>query len=272
MFARYWWVLLIGFVAGSVAGLLIAAVITYVMPKQYESAATVEIKVWPDDFTMRSHRGTSNVAEMFTIRPVLDMTVDSLDLTNSWAVDRETAIGILKNKLRVEFIQGTDLLNVSARSTNREEARDLVAAVVKSYSEYNSNSISERREAGMQELRQATKKQEDRVEDLRKSLDSLQRQPNIAGSVTPDSLDIKREFESELALLEAMKLKLIAQELENKVSGDWVIVHDDPVINPIPVSPNVTLNLVLGTAGGFALSPFLALPVMWLLGRKPRGD
>jgi uncharacterized protein involved in exopolysaccharide biosynthesis len=268
MFSRYWWVMLIGFVVGSAAGLLIAAVITYVMPKQYESSSTVEVKVRPTGFSMRSHRGTSNVAELFTIRPVLEMTVDSLDLTNSWAVDRETAIGILKNKLRVEKIQGTDLLNISALSTNREEVRDLVAAVVKSYSEYVTSENSARLKAGIQELKRFLHEQEQKVGDYRKEIESQHLKPNIAGSQTPDSLDIKSEFESELEKVEMVKLKIISEEMH--LSSPAVVIHDDPVINPIPVSPKVTLNLVLGTVSGLVLSPFLTLPIMRLLGRRRR--
>ncbi len=47
-----------------------------------------------------------------------------------------------------------------------------------------------------------------------------------------------------------------------------VLVHDYPMIADSPISPNVTLNLAIGTALGLVLSPLLALPVMWRLNRR----
>ena len=49
--------------------------------------------------------------------------------------------------------------------------------------------------------------------------------------------------------------------------GENVIIHEEPQVPQSPVSPNVTLNLILGAVGGFLLSPLLALPVILLLNR-----
>jgi capsular polysaccharide biosynthesis protein len=44
-----------------------------------------------------------------------------------------------------------------------------------------------------------------------------------------------------------------------------VIVHDTPQPPRMPVTPNVTLNLVIGSAGGLLLSPLMALVLIMLL-------
>ncbi|MFM2197449.1 MAG: hypothetical protein RLZZ505_881 [Verrucomicrobiota bacterium] len=75
-------------------------------------------------------------------------------------------------------------------------------------------------------------------------------------------------FETELSLLEQLKIKLITQEISQGLSDETIVIHDDPVIADSPVSPNVTLNLVAGTFGGLLLSPFLALPLMWWMNRR----
>jgi len=41
MFKRFWWVFLFMAVASPLLGLLISSVITYAMPKKYESTATI---------------------------------------------------------------------------------------------------------------------------------------------------------------------------------------------------------------------------------------
>lgn len=80
--------------------------------------------------------------------------------------------------------------------------------------------------------------------------------------------DAKREFETAMSLLEQLKLKLIGQEIESGLAGGGVVVHDEPVIGHAPVSPNVPLNLLIGLAGGVLVSPFLALPLMWIMHRR----
>ncbi len=44
MFKRYWWILLVMLPVGLFCGFLLAAAVTYVMPKKYESFATIEVK------------------------------------------------------------------------------------------------------------------------------------------------------------------------------------------------------------------------------------
>jgi len=67
-----------------------------------------------------------------------------------------------------------------------------------------------------------------------------------------------------------MKLKQINNDIAAKIANDSIIVHEEPQIAQTPISPNVPLNLMPGTALGFLLSPLLSLPVILLLSRlKP---
>ena len=67
---------------------------------------------------------------------------------------------------------------------------------------------------------------------------------------TSDYVDAKRDFETDLGLLEQMKIKLMGEEINSDLPYETIIIHDDPVISYSPVSPNVTLNLVLGAVVG----------------------
>ena len=65
-----------------------------------------------------------------------------------------------------------------------------------------------------------------------------------------------------------MKIKQMAETIALKMSSDGVIIHDAPVLPDSPVSPNVTLNLIIGVVLGLLLSPLLELPMMRLLNRR----
>jgi capsular exopolysaccharide synthesis family protein len=82
------------------------------------------------------------------------------------------------------------------------------------------------------------RKNETREEAIKRSID------------VQDYEDAKRAFDTDLELLQTMKLKQIGETISRKMPSDSVQVHDEPVIPNNPVSPNVTLNLVLGAVVG----------------------
>jgi polysaccharide biosynthesis transport protein len=63
-------------------------------------------------------------------------------------------------------------------------------------------------------------------------------------------IDAKNEFESSQRLLETLQVKEIAERMQNKITEDPIIIHEEPVVSQVPVSPNVTLNLALGAVVG----------------------
>jgi capsular polysaccharide biosynthesis protein len=258
---------------GAMAGLLIAAVITYVMPKMFESSAVIEITSRPKSSqgvsqgsTSSNHFGTE--LEVMKSRNILLRVTESLDLPNKWGMDRDSTVQILKSIIVVESIRETDLVSVKVRHTNKEDARDIAAEVVEAYKRYRMELESKSVEKMVNEL-----KQEDTVEERRKVVPDLRHRwkPALENQDGTD-LDAKRDFEIELGLLEQLKLRLITQEIEQGFSGDIIVVHEEPVISDITISPNVTLNLVRGLAAGTLISPFLALPLMALMNRRKGRD
>ena len=260
---------------GMMAGLMLAAVVTYVMPKKYESFATIEIK--PRERAIDKPAPTlsaGNEMEIIKSRNSLSKVIDSLDLLNRWAVDRETSLQILKGIMQTESIKGTDLIQIRVRHTNKEDARDIAMETASAYKEYRDEMYSESLDKRILEMRKAVREQEDKMEEKRKILTIIARNKGEGGGTDPvakqDFADAKREFESEHSLLEQLKLKLITYDITKGLQPETVVIHDDPVISDSPISPNVTLNLVAGTFGGLLLSPFLALPLMWWMNRRKR--
>lgn len=281
MFKRYWWMLLVMAPVGMIAGFLFASVVTYVMPKKYESFATIELKppnaVGMDSgVNVMSPNYYATEFEKIKSRNLLMKVVDSLDLANKWGMDRGNVLALLRRIVRTQNIQGTDLITITVRHTDKEDARDITAEVAKAYKEYRKELESKSAERGISELGKMEREQEDKVEEKRNVLSSFPGIVLLDGSNLPEPSgtgalfydEAKLEFEVEQALLEQMKLKLISAEIEYKNRAEYIVIHDDPVIADFPVSPNVKLNLVIGAVGGLFLTPFFALPLMWLLNRK----
>jgi len=386
-----------------------ASVITYVMPKKYESYAKIEIKprvplmtVFKGmDDTSGYGRSTANFfnTEFAKIksRNSLMKVIDNLDLANLWGVDRETVLSILSGIVRTDNDRGTDLITISVRHSDKDEARDIAAEVARAYKEYRSEIENKEGDMALVELKKAVRAQEDIVEERRKvlanivrakgiiyygpdsyyrttgmeddngakaSLDTytqletekmqlesmiqsllkyssdqlmvyasgLQLPDNVVQTLYPkyleqktqfqglkrqglglqhptmlasqqvidamkkqldegvvslrdtlqaklelaearfkraqtsknekrgeaikrgldaqDYVDAKQDFESEQDMLKQMKLKLIGEEISDKMPNESIIVHDDPVSSQSPVSPNVPLNLMLGAVIG----------------------
>jgi len=167
-----------------------ASVITYVMPKRFESFATIELK--PRERTidplggMMKYSGPTTSTQFFGTefekiksRNSLSRVIDKLDLTSKWSTDRETVLRILKGIVGTQNIRGTDLIQIRVRHTNKEDARDITAEVASSYKEYRNDLESKTQDRSVNEIRKAVRLQEDKVEERRKVLTTISRTKDI---------------------------------------------------------------------------------------------
>jgi polysaccharide biosynthesis transport protein len=386
-----------------------AAIITYVMPKKYESQAVIELKQKSSGFSPfeGDHKvyGSSPVTanffgteyEKIKSSNSLAKVVENLELVNRWGVEKENAISILKRIITTNNIRGTDLISITVRHTDKEDARNVTAEVARAYKAYRTEIESRDIDKGLYELNKAVREQEDKVEERRKVLTTIARTKNIiykgseafygpsgvdedqgarnalqtyndlereklqlesqitsllrydadqlmvyaAGLDLPDNIiknlypqylestrnltslkisglgdrhptvlvateqlnemrkqltdgvvnlrailqakldlasdslksigtmkdntreeaikrgldaqdyvDAKRDFETDQQLLSSMKLKKVGEDINSKNIDESIIVHEEPQIAQGPSSPNVTLNLVLGSVVG----------------------
>jgi polysaccharide biosynthesis transport protein len=163
-----------------------AAVITYVMPKKFESEAVIEVKPRPmgismfgvqNDITASAKQMTpqffATEFEKIKSRKALEKVVDNLSLNNRWNVDKEMAIRILKGIVDTQNIRGTDLISIRVRHANNIDARDITEEVAKSYREYRNEIETRDEENTLLELNKAVRDQEDKVEERRKLLATI---------------------------------------------------------------------------------------------------
>lgn len=170
-----------------------AAVITYVMPKKYESEATIEVKprsmgmspfgdqMGPSSFGANRMTPQFFGTEFEKIKSSnsLSKVVEKLELVNKWGVDKETAIRILKGIVYTQNIKGTDLISIRVRHVNKEDARDVTAEVARAYKTYRTEIESREAAKGLDELKKAVRDQEDKVEERRKTLATIVRTKKI---------------------------------------------------------------------------------------------
>ena len=262
---------------GAIVGLLLAGVATYVMPKKYESETTIEVKPGIAESNINLQRfGTE--FEKIKSSVSLGKVVENLGLTNKWGVDRQTAIRKLKGILTIQNIRGTDLISIQVRHTNKEDARDIAAEVTRVYRDDRTEIHKQAQEMSRLAFRKTIRDLEDQMESLRQvrasasktyhllHYDSPQPAENVLSAA--DLADANRDLAITGERLKDLKIKQLNDSILGQLSSKGIDLHEEPRITQLPVSPNVTLNLVLGLFGGLLLSPLLALPVMILLNRS----
>ncbi|MCB1134272.1 MAG: hypothetical protein KDN05_24355, partial [Verrucomicrobiae bacterium] len=126
-----------------------AAVITYVMPRKFESKAVIEVKprvpgMSPLGPGMTDTSGYRQMTPQFFAtefekiksRNALEKVVDNLELLNRWGVQKEDAISILKGIVDTRNLRGTDLIEIRVRHTDKEDAKNIAEEVALAYKDY----------------------------------------------------------------------------------------------------------------------------------------
>ncbi|MEI6674474.1 MAG: polysaccharide biosynthesis tyrosine autokinase [Verrucomicrobiota bacterium] len=223
-----------------------AAVITYVIPKRYESYTKIEIKPRVPIITVLRgmdessgfNRSTPNFFntefEKIKSRNALMKVCDTLDLTTRWGIDREIVYQILSGIVRTDNIRGTDLITITVRHADKEDAKDIAAEVAHAYKDYRSEGENKEGERALIELKKAVRTQEDTVEERRKVLANIVRSKGII-YYGPDSYYQHNGIEDDngaknaldtfnLLETEKMQLESMIQSLL-KYSADQLMVY-----------------------------------------------
>lgn len=159
---------------------LTAAVITYVMPKKYESTALIEVKPINDvSPTMVNTGGTGPVMtrqfmntqfEIIVAPATLDLAIDKKQLVTRWGQDRKTVQKILRGIIRTNQRRGTDLIEISVRHRKKEDAQAVAEAVYEAYAlRRNELEMGMRREQ-LKAIQTELQNKSDRVAEMRKRL------------------------------------------------------------------------------------------------------
>lgn len=223
-----------------------AAVITYVMPKKYESTAKIEVKPpTPSMYALgKNFSDTSgmnqmtqsffaNQLEILRSRKVMQKVSERLQLPTKWGCDPETAMSILSGIVDSQNTRGTDFIVIKVRHQNKEMACDIAAAAAEAYKDYRTGLEGDVAQRGLSELNKALRDQADKVEELRKQRDTIVKTRQIIPSGpesiyrTPMNEDGGAQSASETySKLEQEKIQLESQ-IDNLLtySSDQLMVY-----------------------------------------------
>lgn len=248
---------------------LTACVITYVMPKKFESTALVQVRPSTYQKDPITPQQLATEFEVMRANLTLKLVVQNLALTTRWNMTEEDAIAVLQGIVDAQNIRGTDLIQIKVKHTDPEHARDIAEEVYRSYKKRREDKEREVIEDSRKEMEKAIVDQADVVEEKRKQRDNLLTRSNGNAS-DPTVLEVQKELETQMALLEKMREKLAMERLNSKFVS-LVDLHEAPLVAQFPSSPNVTLNLIMGATLGLLFGLLMALFVRVVFGRRISG-
>ncbi len=238
-----------------------AAVITYVMPRKFESEATIQVmpraagtlplgpnlggEAYSPNKMTANFFGTEY--EMIKSSNSLAKVVDKLGLVDRWTVDKETAIKMLKGIVNTQNIRGTDLIAIRVRHVNKDDARDVAQEVASAYKDYRAEIEGRDSKKALDELNKAVRDQEDKVEERRKLLVEIVRSRGIIYR-GPDSFYNQSGVDEDKGARDALETynNLLKQKLQLESQINSLLKYDVDqlmVMSGLDLPENIIKNL-----------------------------
>jgi capsular exopolysaccharide synthesis family protein len=168
---------------------LTAAVITYVMPKMYESRVLVQINPYGQKTSalavgdsagmMMTRQFMQTEFAIIESEETLKRVNEQLKLSRRWGMSEKATLRLLSGIVNTRQERGTDLIEISVRHGKREDVRLIADQVAKSYGQRRSDSLDKRRLEAITVFKDKTRIQEDKVEDYRTRLYALSKRLQI---------------------------------------------------------------------------------------------
>ncbi|HEX3817126.1 MAG TPA: polysaccharide biosynthesis tyrosine autokinase [Chthoniobacterales bacterium] len=221
-----------------------AAVVTYFLPRQYQSSVFIEVKSMAESPRIFGSESSGTVPyhdpELApTVYQVIQRTgilypvMDDLKLQDKWTKDgsrpsREQAYQMLRNRLDVDEVRNTDLLQISVLDSDPQEAADIANKIVAVYQEKRVQEEKEILNRAVATMNEEVAKEDKRVEDAAAEVARIRDKEHIIDlnpegtedSLTADNSNvIKEEGEVNDAETRVTALQARLQQIEN-LKGD----------------------------------------------------
>jgi len=182
-FLDYWRVVRIRWPLVLLAFLLVlvtAAVITYFQPREYQSFVFIEVRSTAENprifgqgdpnLPIHDPQLAPTVYQVIQRTGILYPVIEQLKLQEKWGRDgrrpsREAAYQILRNKLDVDEVRNTDLLQISVFDPNPQLAADIANKIVSVYQDRRVEEEKEILNRAVTVMNEEVGKQQNRVED-----------------------------------------------------------------------------------------------------------
>lgn len=189
-----------------------AAVVTHFMPKQYQSAVTMQIK--QSDTLMKvfnreggmgfDPRFLTTQFEIIQRKEMLYPVIDSLGLEQRWRTayglaSREQAYIKLRGMIDVREIRNTELIQIGVMSTDPKEAAEIANRIADEYQRKRIEDQQQLVSRSLTQLQDEVAKQRKKVEDLRNEAAKI-RTENKIQDLNPDSVQDPRDAANDVLL------------------------------------------------------------------------
>jgi uncharacterized protein involved in exopolysaccharide biosynthesis/tetratricopeptide (TPR) repeat protein len=175
------------------ACLALSTVVWLSVPRNYEAVAVIEIKPRSPHLSPlgRSMAETSGKATIGTPQffatesgkikspNSLKKVTERLNLTDRWGVDEDTAVKRLKQIVVTDNPRGTDLIEIRARHQDKKLAAEIANETTRAYRDYRVETAKRDQDRSLAEIAKAARDQKDKVDELRKVLDTIVRTKDI---------------------------------------------------------------------------------------------
>jgi capsular polysaccharide biosynthesis protein len=282
MLKRYWLSFAALAAIGAVAGHFSAAVITYMMPKLFESDAVIEVKP-PSKSDDSRGIGKDQFSRVFVHSQIAEITGDHIisEVAERFEyVNKGRRLGnstkkTLKEVLKCAPLEG-NLISIRVRLPQKVDARDIAADLIEVF-ELHKGQLSEDEKARHKTIADELRMLMQKVDELGSTIKSNSSGPASAGNSATGSIQAvvansaRSELNETTQRIEKLNEELKTVRLEEKSGKVSVSVINAPQISVAPISPNINLNLLMGQITGIALSQIACLSVIYGLKRYRLG-
>jgi len=240
-----------------------AAVVTHFMPKQYQSAVTMQVK--QNDKLMQvfdrqsgfgagfDPRFLTTQFEIIQRKEMLYPVIDTLGLEQRWKdsfglASKEQAYFKLRNMIDVREIRNTELIQISVMSTDPKEAAEIANRIADEYQRKRIEDQQQMVTRSLTQLQDEVAKQRKKVEDLRNEAARIRVDEKIQ-DFNPDSIQDPRDAANDVLLSVEQQVsteRLRVSSLRAKYDQITKLT-DDQVMRSITTLeiPDPTITLVL---------------------------
>jgi succinoglycan biosynthesis transport protein ExoP len=267
-FLDYWRVIRVRWVLILLAFFLVlltAAIVTYFQPREYQSIVYIEVKSTAQNvrifdnnnpnLPMHDPQLAPTVFQVIQRTGVLYPVIEELKLQDKWAKNgirptREQAYQRLRNKLQVDEVRNTDLLQISVFSTDPQEAADIANKIVAVYQDTRVDEEKEIMNRAVLSMNAEVSKQQKKVDDASAEVARIRDQEGIVDlnpegtedTQTPlNTIVVKQETEVNEAETKASGLSTQLDQIKN-VKGDDLMrmmptlnIQDPTVLKILPM-------------------------------------
>lgn len=173
-----------------------ATLVTFILPESYSSTARIKVERNRSDIGEFA-QGASVPAgydpffiqtefEVIQSETILDPVIERLELGTKWAkayggqpLKLVETRRILKNKVKLNPVRNTTLIDVTVYSENPEEAKDIANAIAEAYKKHRVDEVIELSRGGIKALDARLQEQDQKIREAQVQVEKLRKQLNI---------------------------------------------------------------------------------------------